>query len=320
MDNQLVSIIIPTYNRAHILSETLDSIIAQTYKKWECIIVDDGSNDNTESLVNKYVEKDNRFVFLKRLDTRTKGANGCRNYGFEKSKGEFINWFDSDDIMKPNFLNKKLGLFTDGLDAVISYGAYFEDSILEYQISKPLMQSTILDFVKGSFYLSTPGPLWKRAFLENKKLFDEKRQKIQDTEFHFRMLISELKYKFLENDFLFYVRRGEDRTSSKTELTSEKLQDVFNYHYFTFCKSNDIPEDSLEDYIYITSKKTLASFYESIIFQDDISNRIHLYSKNKTKIQNVIKASKHNFISRIKIKFGIYTAIVLRKGYKLLTS
>ncbi len=57
-----------------------------------------------------------------------------------------------------------------------------------------------------------------------------------------------------------------------------------------------------------------------IAFEDNISNRLNLYSKNKSKIQNVIKASKHNFISRIKIKFGVYTAIVLRKGYKLLTS
>ena len=66
MNNQLVSIIIPTFNRSHILDQTLDSIQNQSYKNWECIIVDDGSSDNTENLVNSYVDKDIRFNFFKR--------------------------------------------------------------------------------------------------------------------------------------------------------------------------------------------------------------------------------------------------------------
>ena len=57
-DQPLVSIIIPTYNRAHLIGETLDSVVAQTYLNWECIIVDDGSSDNTDEVVGKYVEKD----------------------------------------------------------------------------------------------------------------------------------------------------------------------------------------------------------------------------------------------------------------------
>ena len=62
----LVSIVIPIYNRAHLIVETLDSVLAQTYAKWECIVVDDGSNDNTFAVVNEYALKDNRIVFIKR--------------------------------------------------------------------------------------------------------------------------------------------------------------------------------------------------------------------------------------------------------------
>ena len=76
----LVSIIIPTYNRAHLIAETLDSIIAQTYTNWECIVVDDGSTDPTDELMETYCKKDSRFQYYHRPKNRPKGANACRNY------------------------------------------------------------------------------------------------------------------------------------------------------------------------------------------------------------------------------------------------
>lgn len=102
IEQPLVSIIIPTYNRAHLIGETLDSVLAQTYQNWECIVVDDGSTDETEALLESYIEKDSRFQFHKRPDTHLAGGNGARNYGFNLCKGEFVQWFDSDDLMLPN--------------------------------------------------------------------------------------------------------------------------------------------------------------------------------------------------------------------------
>jgi glycosyltransferase involved in cell wall biosynthesis len=111
--NPLVSVLIPTYNRAHLIGETLDSIYAQTYTHWECIVVDDGSTDNTETLLKSYIQKDSRFQFIKRSQNKIKGANVCRNIGFDYSKGDFIQWFDSDDIMLPNFLEIKVRTLTN---------------------------------------------------------------------------------------------------------------------------------------------------------------------------------------------------------------
>ena len=79
MMNALVSIIIPTFNRAHLLGETLNSVINQTYSNWECIVVDDGSSDYTEQLMEFYIQKDPRIIFVRRPDNRPKGANACRN-------------------------------------------------------------------------------------------------------------------------------------------------------------------------------------------------------------------------------------------------
>ena len=79
--NATVSIIIPTYNRAHLICETLDSVIAQTYTDWECIVVDDGSNDTTVEIIAEYCKKDNRFQYYQRPQNRLQGGNAARNFG-----------------------------------------------------------------------------------------------------------------------------------------------------------------------------------------------------------------------------------------------
>lgn len=95
----LVSIIIPTYNRAHLIGETLDSVLAQTYQNWECIVVDDGSSDDTNALMKTYCEQDSRFRYYHRPKERKKGGNICRNIGIDKAQGDFISFLDSDDFI-----------------------------------------------------------------------------------------------------------------------------------------------------------------------------------------------------------------------------
>ncbi len=108
MSNPLISIVIPTYNRAHLIGETLDSIIEQTYSNWECVIVDDGSTDSTSMVVEEYINKDSRFTFHKRPQERQNGGNAARNFGFEKSNGKYIIWFDSDDLMTEDHITVKV--------------------------------------------------------------------------------------------------------------------------------------------------------------------------------------------------------------------
>lgn len=130
MQQPLVSIIIPTYNRSKTICETLDSVISQTYSNWECIIIDDGSSDNTKELVDVYLEKDNRFKFYNRPDNYAPGGNGARNFGLEMSNGSYINWLDSDDIFHHQKLEKQLNLMKKEQAVVcVSLGEYFNENI-----------------------------------------------------------------------------------------------------------------------------------------------------------------------------------------------
>ncbi|NJM80308.1 MAG: glycosyltransferase family 2 protein [Flavobacterium sp.] len=103
----MISIIIPVFNRQHLIIETLVSIQNQTFQNWECIIVDDGSTDNTVEIISEQIIGDERFHLFKRPTHLKKGPSSCRNYAFSKAKGQFIQFFDSDDIMHPEHLQKK---------------------------------------------------------------------------------------------------------------------------------------------------------------------------------------------------------------------
>ena len=100
----IVSVIIPTFNRSKLLAETLLSVKNQSFKNWECLIVDDGSEDNTSQIINSFLKKDSRYKYYQRPSGYPKGASGCRNYGFEKSIGKYIQWLDDDDLLSKNKL------------------------------------------------------------------------------------------------------------------------------------------------------------------------------------------------------------------------
>ena len=99
-----VSIIMATYNRAEYIMESIKSIQNQTFENWECIIIDDGGTDNTEELLEPLFFEDKRFKYLKRTSNYQKGLPGSRNYGLDKAKGDYIIFFDDDDIAHPQNL------------------------------------------------------------------------------------------------------------------------------------------------------------------------------------------------------------------------
>ena len=102
----LFSIIIPTYNRAHLIEKTIQSFIAQTYSNFELLVVDDGSTDNTEQIIKNISDK--RITYFKK---QKEGVSAARNYGASICKGDYINFFDSDDIAYTNHLAEAYNFF-----------------------------------------------------------------------------------------------------------------------------------------------------------------------------------------------------------------
>ena len=153
----MVSIIIPCYNRANLIEETLNSIIHQSFKNWECIIIDDGSTDNTLDLLKLYVLKDSRFRFYTRPINIKKGASSCRNYGYTLSNGDFICWFDSDDIMPLNSIEDRINCFflidCDFVLGKVLKFDHFSNEIIKENSSLllPVFKNPASEYLLGNF-------------------------------------------------------------------------------------------------------------------------------------------------------------------------
>jgi len=193
----LISVIIPTFNSEKYIKECIESVIKQTYSNWELIIVDDGSSDNTISIINSFKKEHNNLHFYKR--TRVpKGANTCRNIGIHNSKGKYLIFLDSDDFLDSFCLAQRIkcmlsfpelhfGVFKTKLNMING----------KIKIKSSLKTSDPLPNIIGLKHIwQTTGPIWKKSFLVKLNGFDEKYSRLQNIDLDFRALTFEgVKYK-----------------------------------------------------------------------------------------------------------------------------
>jgi glycosyltransferase involved in cell wall biosynthesis len=240
MSDKLISIIIPVYNRAHLIGETLDSVLSQSYSNWECLVIDDGSTDQTAQVVNDYVLKDNRFQYHIRPINRKKGANACRNLGFELSKGDYIQWFDSDDLMHKDKLKLKVDcLEKHKVDFVVCEGIEYRGTIenVVHYWKEIQSDSALLDHILGKVNFHTNGPLFKKAFLKDIPLFNEGLQRKQEWEFYSRLLTFSTNYQPL-NVALYYFRLHNDSINGLNAISTLKSRIISNKLVFKLAKNN----------------------------------------------------------------------------------
>jgi len=140
----LVSIIIPVYNQEKYLKETLNSVINQTYSNWECILINDGSMDNSVAIINEYLTQDNRFCFI---NSENKGVSNARNLALQQVKGDYILFLDSDDLIHPEKITQAISNFQKNTDLSMVFNTtnYFQD-VLENKLYDIKIDPKLLNF------------------------------------------------------------------------------------------------------------------------------------------------------------------------------
>ena len=208
-----VSIIMPSFNKAKYISESINSVINQTYTNWELIIVDDYSNDDSQEIINLFASKfDNIKTYF---NLENKGANYCRNFGIENAKGTYIVFLDADDLLTNHCIEDRMNVMkkNNTLDFCVFTMGVFNKKIGDSSIEwKPTSKSPLNDFLFHQLPWAIPQPIWKTDFIRSIDGFNQDFVRMQDVELHTRaLLIENVLYKQIVAKPDCYYRIDEER-------------------------------------------------------------------------------------------------------------
>jgi len=245
--NPLVSVIIPTFNRASLIGRAIKSVLAQSYPNFEIIVVDNASSDNTAEVVSSIV--DARIKFIRH--SVNKGPAASRNTGLNNSRGDFITFLDSDDEWLPEKLACQLDVFRKEAVGLIFTNGYNE-AIKTLAITGPVASGIYYDPGKDKFYplrkLITPSSSWMLSLEVTKKtgFFDEAMITWDDGDYLARVAYKFPVY-FLNKDLVIWHAGGVHLNVMNQDLINGK--ELFLNKNFDFLK---------------TDKEYLFKFYRSL--------------------------------------------------------
>jgi glycosyltransferase involved in cell wall biosynthesis len=219
MSEPLVSIIVPSYNRATTLPRTVESVLAQSHQSLELLIVDDGSTDGTMAVAKSLCERDPRVRIL--TNQRRKGAPGARNTGLGAAKGQWVVFLDSDDTLESEMISRLLALAEDdGKPQVVTCYTRFIDE----ESSKHLEHLDLRRFTQGNIYCSLltgetyipiHAAIIRSDSLRQIKGFDEACPSFQEWDLHLRLAHS-CHYACLPELLVNYFQHANQMSKRKT--------------------------------------------------------------------------------------------------------
>lgn len=241
--DSLISIIIPVYNVEIYIEQCLDSIKKQSYQNFEVIIVNDGSQDNTESICKKIVQSDARFKYFSKENG---GVSSARNFGLDNANGHYITFIDGDDWVDPNHLEILIKSITENNSdiAICSYKEFRNNIFyIRYYTNK---EKHLLNFnimTKEDFLINFPkllstnvcfnnavSKLFRRDLVKDLR-FDNKLIYGEDLDFYFRLYLTTKNISFVNEDTYVYRIHGDSTTSGFTQEHAEQELSIYKKMY-----------------------------------------------------------------------------------------
>lgn len=226
MMREVVSIVVPAFNRAFSIGAALDSLLTQTYENWEALVVDDGSNDRTGEIVKQYSQRDRRIVLIQH--DRKRGAQAARNTGLRRGRGRWIAFLDSDDQWLAHSLEARLD--AAGTSRVVHSECYVIDAEGERRLFgvPPLRGNVYADLLRN------PGPVFpallisREAWLSIHEL-DERIVAYQEWDTAIR-LARHWSFEFLAEPTFIYDCRHGNTISKNAQTEALGYQQIIDKH------------------------------------------------------------------------------------------
>jgi alpha-1,3-rhamnosyl/mannosyltransferase len=234
-----ISVCIPTYNREHLLKETLDSVFAQTYKDFEIVVVDDGSTDSTEEMLRK------NGYNVRYFWQANQGDAAARNKLIELAEGKYISFLDSDDLLYPDALEQMTSAMPNGAEDIVVYGPYIaidEKGDILHRRKKKLYSGKITKRLFEDILIHSCGSLFPKKILVEAGGFNTALNVCSDYDLWLRL---SLKYDFIGLHKLVFKRRRHSGNISKISFANRSTEyNVLENFYFNSGGKEIIPPKS----------------------------------------------------------------------------
>lgn len=225
-----VSVIIPTYNRAHLIQRALDSLLQQTFQDFEILIIDDGSSDHTRAALAPYAGRI-RYVYQQNA-----GVSAARNHGIRLAQGELLAFLDSDDLVLPDKLAFQVAYLDQHPEIDIVYGGWQildEDEGTPRTEIRPAQSVDVLEkLLWDGYYFPIHAALMRRSCIERAGMFDETIAAFEDPDFWLRMALAGCKFGCTPEPVCLYImtRGSLGKNIPKLEQSLPVvLEKAFNY-------------------------------------------------------------------------------------------
>jgi glycosyltransferase involved in cell wall biosynthesis len=246
-----VSIIVPCFNHAKYLEECIQSVQNQSYTYWECIIVNDGSSDNTEAVSHSLESDKVRYIYQE-----NKGLPGARNTGIRHATGDYILPLDADDTLNPLALEKMMAVFNKTPETLIVFS---DTETFGHTNKKSNLQEsfTLKELLLGNKLYCTS--MFAKKYFDEGIIYDEKlRHGFEDWEFWIQLISSHRDQPVTKIDYLVFNYRSHPETSMIKEITGNKDKIEFIYQA-VYEKHKALFHEFFPSYISLLNRKT---FYE----------------------------------------------------------
>lgn len=306
-----VSVIVPAYNVENYIEKCLESLVKQTLKEIEIIVVNDGSTDNTkqkiENFLTKYPEK------IKYLEKENGGLSDARNYGIPHVQGKYIGFVDSDDYVELNMFEEMYKKAEEENSDMVEC-----DFIWEYPNKQRVDIGRIYTNKKEAFIYARVvawNKLIKKETLEKANMKFPKGLRYEDTEFFYKLLPSLDKIGFLKMPMVHYIQRENSIANTQNERVKE-IFEIWN-NIFKFYKENNLFEEYKNEIEYTYTRFLLCSSLLRIVKVGDEKIRKELEQRTWEELNtNFPNWKKNPILKKEKGAKNLYMKIVNKTNYK----
>lgn len=307
-----VSVIMPVYNVERYIVRSLDSLINQTLKDIEIIIVNDGSTDNSKQVVKIYSEKYKDKIKL--VEKKNGGLSDARNYGIPHATGEYIAFLDSDDYVEPDTYEKMYNKAKEDNSDLVEC-----DFIWEYPDRKKVDTGKIYNNKKEMLTYARVvawNKLIKRSLIEEHKIKFPKGLRYEDVEFFYKMVPYYNKVSFIKEPLIHYTQRNSSISNTQNERTQEIFEVMDNV--IKYYKENNLYEEYKTELEYTYTRLLLCSSLLRMVKIEDRAIRKKLLNETWTNLNNNFPNWKKNeILKKDKSAKNFYMKTVNKFTYKI---